>query len=92
MRNYKSVQDLIVKAALYDGVSTTIRATERFGGVNALEITFQKDHRYSGARIDLLDVGNHEEMSLYVCKSALRKLLWDPYDEIVVNEGNNYEN
>ena len=86
MNDYKSVQDLIVKAALYDGVSTTIRATERFGGVNALEITFQKGDRWSGTRIDLLNFSDHEEMSLYACKSALRKLLWAPYDEICVEK------
>ena len=88
MNDYKSVQDLIVKAALYDGVSTTIRATERFGGINALDITFSKDNRFSGTCIDLLDLGDHEEMSLYACKRALHNLIWERYDEITVEKEN----
>ena len=86
MRDYKSVQDLIVTAALESGVSTTIRATERIGGINALEITFSKGNRQYSTWIDLLDLGDHEEMSLYACKSALRQLLWGPYDEIYVEK------
>ena len=86
MKDYKSVRDLIIKAALYDGVSTTIRATERFGGVNALEITFQRGNRWSCAHIDLLSFSDHEEMSLHTCKDALHKLLWSPYNEICVEK------
>jgi hypothetical protein len=32
MKEFKSVQDLIVKAALYDGVSTTISPDKLIGG------------------------------------------------------------
>jgi hypothetical protein len=83
MSNYKSVQDLIVKAAMYDKVSTTIRANELFGGCDVIEIIFSKGDRHSEVYIDMYSgVSNHEEMILYACKSALRKLLWEPYEEI----------
>ena len=85
MSDYKSVQDLIVKAALYDGVSTTIAPPME--DIPAVKITFSKDDRYSST---LIDLGNtfrdHESMTLYCCKDALHKLLWGRYDEIKVKE------
>lgn len=88
MNDYKSVQDLIVKAALYDGVSTTIAPPME--DIPALKITFSKGDRYSST---LIDLGNtfrdHESMALYCCKDALHKLLWGRYDEIKVKENIN---
>lgn len=89
MNDYKSIQELIVKAALYDGVSTTISADELIGGIDVLKITFQKDNRYNVAHIDTVQgFRDHEEMVLNICKRALLKLLFAPYDEIEVNKEN----
>lgn len=83
MNDYKSVQDLIIKAAMYDKVSTTIRANELFGGRDVIEIIFQKGDRYSAAHIDTWNNAfNNEEVLLYVCKKALYNLLEAPYEEI----------
>ena len=85
MNDYKSVQDLIVKAAIYDGVATTIAPTEISGDV--LKVTFSKGNRHSTTHIELYNRrGNPEEMALYCCKDALHKLLWGRYDEIKVKE------
>ena len=86
MNEYKSVQDLIVKAALYDRVSTTISADEMIGGYDVLKFTFSRDGRYSSSRVDLMDVKDHERMTLYCLKEALHKLLWSRYEEIEVEE------
>ena len=83
MKNCKSVQDLIVKAAIYDNVSTTIRANELFGGRDVIEIIFQKGDRYSNTHIDIeSNIINHEDAILYSCKKALYNLLEAPYEEI----------
>lgn len=83
MSDYKSVQDLIVKAAMYDRVSTTIRANELFGGRDVIEIIFSKGDRCSATHIDMHPgISDHEGMTLYACKSALYKLFMAPYDEI----------
>ena len=86
MNEYKSIQDLIVKAALYDRVSTTISADEIIGGYDVLKFTFSRDDRRSSTCIDLMDVKDHERMVLYCCKEALHRLLWGRYDEITVEE------
>ena len=85
MNNYKSVQDLIVKAALYDGVSTTIAPPVY--NIPAVSITFSKDGRQVTT---LIELGNtfrdHEHMTLCYCKDALHELLWGRYAEIKVKE------
>lgn len=86
MNDYKSVQDLIVKAALYDGVSTTISASG-LGDIPVLKFTFSKGDRRSATNIDMdTRFGDHEHMTLYCCKDALHNLLWGRYDEIKVKE------
>ena len=88
MTDYKSVQELIVKAALYDGVSTTIAPQEFITG-DTMSITFYKDNRCSGTRIRVGDkYGDSEEVILNCCKRALRDLLFAPYDKIEVNKEN----
>lgn len=83
MRNYKTVQELILKAAMFDGITTTIRSTELFGGRDAIELTFSKGDRHSSVCIDTLNVYNYpEDATLYKCKSALYNLLKAPYEEI----------
>jgi hypothetical protein len=86
MADYKSVQDLIIKAAFYGGVSTTISAEEVCGCRDMIKIIFSKDTDFSVAHIDMHEI--HEEMALHICKSALHKLLWAPYDEIEYNKEN----
>ena len=89
MNDYKSIQELIVKAALYDGVSTTISADEMIGGYDAIRITFQKDDRYNVAHIAMVQgFRDHEEIVLNCCKRALLELLFAPYEEIEVNKEN----
>ena len=81
MNDYKSVQDLIVKAALYDGVSTTIAPLME--NIPAVKITFSKGDRHSTALVDMDNrFGHYEIVALYTCKDALHNLLWGRYDEI----------
>ena len=88
MNDYKSIQELIVKAALYDGVSTTI-APQKFITGDTMSITFYKDSRCSGTRIRVGDrYGDSEEAILYCCKRALRDLLFAPYETIEINKEN----
>ena len=83
MKNFKSVQDLIIKAALYDGVTTTISADDFIGG-DVLKITFSRDNRHSVTSFDLVNkYRDPEERALYCCKRSLFKLLCGPYEEIV---------
>lgn len=87
MADYKSVQDLIVKAAMYDGVTTTIRPRQRFEGYNVIELVFSKGNNFSATCID---VNAHstfrypEDATLYACKSALNELFMRPYRDIEV--------
>jgi hypothetical protein len=91
MTDYKSIQELIVKAALYDGVSTTISADALFGKVDVIRITFEKNKTYTtyaiNVMLDELEDYREEEL-LYGCKKALFKLLCYPYEEIEVNKEN----
>ena len=88
MTDYKSIQELIVKAALYDGVSTTIGPSSIISD-HILSVTFSRDGRYSHADIYLEDRHrNPEEAALYACKRALLNLLFAPYEEIEVNKEN----
>ena len=90
MNDYKSVQDLIVKAALYDGVSTTIAPP--IENISALKITFSKDDRHVTTHIEMDNrFRDPEYMALYCCKDALHKLLWGRYEEIKVGR-TSYEN
>lgn len=81
MNDFKSVQDLIVKAALYDGISTTISPGEING--DTLKITFSKGVQRSATLIELSHrFGDPEVAALYGCKAALHDLMWRPYEEI----------
>lgn len=82
MNDYKSVQDLIVKAALYDGISTTISPYNMMGDIDVLKFTFSKGIRHSSTCIELRDFKDHEEMVLHCCKHALYNLLCGRYEEI----------
>ena len=88
MNDYKSIQDLIVKAALYDGVTTTIAPYEFISG-DTMSITFSRDNRRTVTCIQVGDkYGDSEEKVLYCCKRALLNLLFAPYEEIEVNKEN----
>ena len=87
MSDYKSVQELIFKAAMLDGVQTNIQATELFGGYDVIELTFSKGDRYSSVCIDSLNMSQDtEDAVLYHCKQALFDLFKKPYEEIVCKE------
>lgn len=90
MKEFKSVQDLIIKAALYDGISTTISPYELIGSSDVLKITFSRDDRYSTTHIELANrYRDAEEVALYCCKRALYDLLCGPYEEITYPKENN---
>lgn len=90
MNDYKSVQDLIIKAALYDGISTTISPDELIGGRDALRIIFSRGDRHSATCVELSDrYRDPEEVALYCCKRALYDLLCGPYEEINYPKENN---
>ena len=86
MTDYKSIQELIVKAALYDGVSTTISPCEFITG-DTMSIIFSRGDRRSATRICVGEkYGDSEEKVLYCCKHALNDLLFAPYKDIEVNK------
>lgn len=89
MKDYKTVQEIILKAAMYYRVSTTIRATELFGGRDVVEIIFTKGNQHSAVQIDILsNIVNHEDAILYECKKSLYNLLEAPYEEIEYTKEN----
>lgn len=95
MKDFKSVQDLIIKAALYDKVSTTISADELLGRGDVIKITFEKNKTYTTYAVDVyLDEQEdyREEAILHGCKEALFKLLCYPYEEITYPKETNCEN
>lgn len=83
MIEYKSAQELILKAALCDGVSTTIRPSTQ-GYRNAVEVVFAKGDARSSTVIDF--VIKDERPVLYGLKRALFNLFEYPYRDIVVEE------
>lgn len=92
MKDFKSVQDLIIKAALYDGISTTISAYEHdalpYIG-DAVRITFSRGNMHTSTYIELTDAHRDlEEVALYGCKHALYNLLRAPYEEITYEREN----
>jgi hypothetical protein len=89
MKDFKSVQDLIVKAAIYDGVSITISADKLIGGRDVLRIIFSRDNRHSATCVELSDTHRDpEEVALYCCKRALYDLFTAPYEEITYPKEN----
>ena len=89
MKDFKSVQELILNAALYDGISTPIGPAPLISG-SIISITFSKNGKYSHANIDIEDkYRDPEEVALYCCKHALYDLLCAPYEEITYPKENN---
>ena len=83
MIEYESAQELILKAALCDGVSTIIRPTNQ-GYYNAIEVVFAKGDARSATVID--PVVKDERYVLYGLKGALFNLFEYPYRDIVAKE------
>lgn len=83
MTEYKSAQELILKAALCDGVSTTICPSTQ-GYRNAVEVVFAKGDARSSIVIDLFF--DDERPVLYGLKRALFNLFEYPYRDIVAKE------
>lgn len=82
MKEFKSVQDLILKAALRDGVSTTIKP---MGIVpDAVEIVFSKGADSTAVAIDLTFID--EGMALHMLKGTLFRLFEEPYKNIIPKE------
>jgi hypothetical protein len=89
MKDFKSVQDLIIKAALCNKVSTTISAVDLLGRRDVINITFERNNKYITTYVDLADERrDSEEYALYCCKRALYKLLESPYEEITYPKEN----
>lgn len=89
MKDFKSVQDLIIKAALYDGISTTISPDQFIEAPDVLRITFSRDNNHASTLIELSDKHRDpEETALYCCKRALYDLLCCPYKEITCSKEN----
>ena len=90
MKDFKSIQELIIKAAIFDKVVATIDADELFGGRDVLRITFSKNSRYTTTYVDLLNMHNdrQEEYTLKACKKALYDLLEAPYEDIIYPKEN----
>lgn len=82
MTEFKSVQDLILKAALRDGVSTTIRPTAL--APNAVEIIFSKGIDRSAVSIDFTIM--NEAIVLSMLRSTLFRLFEEPYKNIIPKE------
>lgn len=79
MKEFKSVQDLIIKAALRDGVSTTIKPYRE--GLDVFEVVFTRDADQVAVAIDL--VFHNENMVLNMLRSALFRLFEEPYKNII---------
>ena len=89
MSDFKSVQELILKAAMYDRISTTISADEVLGLGDVIKITFSKGDRHSTTHLDMYPTNHYnEELILHACKSALHRLFMAPYEEIEYVEEN----
>lgn len=85
----KSIQELIIKAAMYDGITTTIRSQEMLGSGNVLQIIFSKHDKHSSTCIDMNELSSMripEKAALYSCQRALRDLFMAPYEEIICEE------
>ena len=88
MRNYKSAQELIVKAALNDDVTTIIRP----GAFDSIEIEFIRRGEHSATRIDPTGLYLHkdsEDVLLHMLKFTLLDVFRHPYEEITTRSDDN---
>lgn len=81
--DYTKAGELIVKAAIMDGVETTIRPVKNLGYEHAIEVDMQRGKTSCSSIIDLQvckEYENGEEMLMHVLKSNLFRLLQSQYD------------
>ena len=81
--DYTKAGELIVKAAIMDGVETTIRPVKNLGYKPAIEVDMQRGKTSCSSIIDLQVCKEHkngEEMLMHVLKSNLFRLLQSQYD------------
>ena len=81
--DYTRAGELIVKAAIMDGVETSIRPAKSFGYEPVIEIDMQRGKTSCSSFIDLQDFKEHkngEEMLMHILKSNLFRLLHSQYE------------
>ncbi len=90
MKDFKSVQELIVKAILREGITVTLSPASQ-SVYPAIEVKLNKDHDFIVRRIELERLGysDAEEAALYSLKHALFTLLEQPYRQIEVGGNDN---
>ena len=81
--DYTRAGELIVKAAIMDGVETTIRPVKNLGYEPAIEIDMQRGDTSYSTIINLQackEYGNGEETLIHILKSNLFRPLQSQYD------------
>ena len=81
--DYTKAGELIVKAAIMDGVETIIRPVKNLWHEPAIEVDMQRGDTSCSSIIDLQICEEHEngeEMLMHVLKSNLFRLLQSQYD------------
>ena len=81
--DYTKAGELIVKAAIMDGVETTIRPVKNLGYKPAIEVDMQRGKTSCSSIINLQVYKEHEngeKMLMHVLKSNLFRLLQSQYD------------
>ena len=81
--DYTRAVELIVKAAIMDGVETSIRPVKNLGYEPAIEIDMQRGKTSCSTLIDLQVCKEHEngeEMLMHILKSNLFRLLHSQYE------------
>lgn len=90
MKDFKSVQELILKAILREGITVTLSPANQSYSP-AIAVKFERDGNFVARCIQLEDMGygDAEEAALYTLKYALFDLLEYPYKQINVGGNNN---
>lgn len=85
MKDFKSAQELIIKAILREGITVTLRSANQLYSP-AIEVKFEKDGDFVARCIQLEDMGygDAEEAVLHTLKYVLFDLLEYPYRQIEV--------
>ena len=81
--DYTKAGELIVKAAIMDGVETTIRPVKNLWHEPVIEVDMQRGDTSCSTIINLQACKEHEnreEMLIHVLKSNLFRLLQSQYD------------
>ena len=88
--DYANAVELITKAAIIDGVETTIRPVKILeDGPITIEIAMRKGHCFYSKTIDWYEIKereNGEELLMYILKDILFQLLRFPYCNFLKGE------